>query len=707
MKFIYTLAALLFTALSSSATKVIASSFGYNATNATIAFQNAINNTADTTIIDFVGTGDWNVDAVTFFNLSNKTILFEPGVKLIATAGYASDGCLFRIRYCNGVKVIGNNTLFKMQKAEYTSGEFRHCIAIVDCDNIEVSNITAADSGGDGVFIAAFGPIKLYSENIILRNIVCDNNRRQGISVITVKNLLVEHCIFKNTNGTLPEAGVDFEPDHDYERLENIVFKKCSFTSNYGNGIALALINLNSTSAPVDITFNDCYLSQNHQPSNTYARSEINANSPESNFPTGTVTFNRCLIENSQWSAITARKSAAGYSINFNDCVFKNISQQQINFNNPIWLETLSYDPAPNPAFGGVSFNNQLIEFSSNLAFLHANGWTSSTGLANVTGNITVINPVINTPPVYSNVNSQVNVTYTYNFVSSLPATTVNVNNVTTNFYEAGCSKNIFTYNRSSATNNLPLPVQFNITGAAAPVADYFHIPNFAVIPAGANSINDTLIAIDDAITEPAESVDLTTTASSNYTVGNGSFSTQLFNGACNIVLPVKFLWVNVKRKNSTHEVSFSVANETDNTVYVIEKSTNGSVFEKTGTINITAATANTATHIFIDDRPLSGTNYYRIKQIENNKFYYSATVSITDDNTVFTVYPNPVGNTLYFTTARTIKNVLIFNDKGQLVKTLQPNQNTIDVAGLPKGVYVLKIDTGNEGYKLQQFIKL
>jgi hypothetical protein len=707
MKFIYTLAVLVFIAMQSSATKVIASSFGYNATNATTAFQNAINNPADTTIVDFVGNGEWKIDATTFFNLAGKTILFEANVKVIARSGFTENDNLFRIRYCNGVKIIGNNTLFKMQKAEYTTGEFRHCIAIVDCDNVEVSNITAADSGGDGVFIAAFGPAKLYSENIILRNIVCDNNRRQGISVISVKNLLVEHCIFKNTNGTLPEAGVDFEPDHDYERLENIVFKKCNFTNNYGNGIALALINLSSTSVPVDITFNDCYLSQNHQPSNTYARSEINANSPEANFPTGTVTFNRCLIENSQWSAITARKSASGYSINFNDCVFKNVSQQQLNFNNPIWLETLSYAPAPNPAFGGVSFNNQVIEFSSNLAFLHANGWTGSAGLANVTGNITVVNSVVNLPPVYSNVNSQLNVTYTYNFVSNLPTTTVNVNNITANFYEGSCNKNIFTYNRSSATNNLPLPVQFSIAGLAVSVADYFHIPNFAIIPAGANTINDTLIAIDDAITEPAETVELNTTASSNYTVGNGSFSTLLFNGACNIVLPVKFLWVNVKRKNNIHQVSFSVANETNNTIYVIERSADGSFFEKAGTINIAASTANTATHVFIDAQPLSGINYYRIKQVENNKFYYSATVSIKDNNTAFAVYPNPVGNTLYLTTASLIKSILIFNDKGQLVKTVQPQQNNIDVADLHKGAYLLKINLGNEVYQLTQFIKL
>jgi Secretion system C-terminal sorting domain len=707
MKYVFAIVLLFLVCVKTFASKVIASGYGYNATNATTAFRLAINNPADTTIIDFTGSGEWNVDATIFFNLTNKTILFEPGVKLIATAGYGTDDNLFRIRYCNNVKVIGNNTLFKMQKAEYTSGEFRHCIAIVDCDNIEVSNITAAGSGGDGIFIAAFGPTKFYCENIVLRNMVCDNNRRQGISVITVKNLLVEHCIFKNTNGTLPEAGVDFEPDQNYERLENIIFKKCSFTNNHGNGVALAMINLNSTSVPIDITFNDCYLSQNHQPSNIYAASEINANSTETNFPTGNVIFNRCLIENSQWSAITARKAAASYGINFNDCVFKNISQAQINFNNPIWLETLSYNPAPNAPFGGVSFNNQVIEFNSNMAFLQAYGSTSSAGLANVTGNITVINAVINTPPVYVNVNNQTNAGYTYNFVSSLPASTVNVTDITANFYEVNCSKNIFTYSRSTANNNFPLPVSFNITGTAASLADYFHIPAFAIIPAGENSINDTLIAIDDGIAEPDETVNLSTSAGSNYTIGSGNFSKLLFNGACNIVLPVKFEYINVAKHNANHFIKFAVANETDNTLYSIERSADGINFEIIGIKKTVTSTGN-ATHLFIDTKPLPGKNYYRVKQTENNKFYFSATVGIINNDNQFVIYPNPVGKIIfYFTPATPIKNLQIFNDKGQLVKTVLPGQNSIDVERLPKGMYLLKVDFGNGEYKTQSFIKL
>ncbi len=709
MKYIFTALLLLLIATHTFATKVIASSYGYNAANATTAFKGAINDAADTTVIDFASgsNGDWNIDASVFFNLINKTIIFEPGVKLLATAGYGLDEELFRIRYCNGVKIIGNNTLFKMRKAEYTTGEFRNCIAIVDCDNVEVSNITAADSGGDGVFIAAFGPRKLYCENIILRNIVCDNNRRQGISVITVKNLLVENCVFKNTNGTLPEAGVDFEPDHDYERLENIVFKKCSFTNNYGNGVALAMINLNSTSASIDITFNDCYLSQNHQPSNIYAASEINANAPEVNFPTGSVTFNRCLIENSQWSAITARKAASGYSINFNDCVFKNISQAQINFNNPIWLETLSYNPAPNAPFGGVSFNNQVIEFNSNMAFLQANGSPGSEGLANVTGNITVINPVVNTAPVYVNLNSQTNVTYAYNFAVSLPASTVNVTDVSTNFYEINCSKNIFTYSRSGTANNFPLAIPFTVAGTAAIISDYIHIPSFAIIPAGANSVNDTLIAIDDGVAEPDETVTLTTNASSNYTISNGSFSKLLFNGACSIVLPVKFVSAAVNKQNTNHVLRFTVANETDNVLYEIERSGDGIIFETIGTKKILNSTGD-ATHLFIDTRPLSGKNYYRIKQIENNKFYFSSTVSITNNNDRLVIYPNPVDKTIFFfKSASVIKNIQIFNDKGQLVKTVYAVQNAIDAAGLAKGMYLLKMDFGNGEIKTQSFIKL
>ncbi len=686
----------------------------YLANNATDAFQSAGNFAVDTVIIDFVGNGDWIINTTTFFNLTNKTFLFENEVKLIAAAGYGLNDALLTLRFCNNVKLIGTNTLFKMQKAEYTTGEFRHCFAILDCENIEVSNFIMQDSGGDGIFIAAFAaaPAKQYSENIILKNIICDNNRRQGISLISVQNLLVEHCSFKNTKGTLPEAGLDIEPDLATERIVNVEFRKCSFTSNFGNGIQLAMLNLRNTSAPVSITFNDCYISQNSITTNTapnsfYQKCEISAGASDANFVTGTVNFNRCLVENSQWSAVVARKAANAYGVNFNDCVFRNVSQTNVNFNNPIWFELVSYDAGNNIPFGGVNFYNQLIDFSSNMAFMQVYGSnTNNANLGNVAGNISIKNNTANTNPVYISATNEPSANYTNNFIANYQSTNLDVASTIAAFSEIGCNKKIYTYTRTGLNNSLPLPITYTLAGMATNEKDYFHMPSFAIIPSAINTINDTIIAFYDGIVEVDESINLITNMATNYSIDFGGFSTILKDGKCPIVLPVKFISVNVKKQNAAHLIQFTVDNEENNVTYFIEKSINGIDFYNIGKIEISFANTGYVNHRFTDENPFNGQNFYRIKQIENNKTYFSKTVDIYFSKNEISIYPNPTNGFFKIENFARLKSIQIYNTKAELVLSLNNNQNNFNISTIVNGIYFLKVIDENNIISKIPFVK-
>jgi hypothetical protein len=687
----------------------------YLAVNATDAFQTSGNYPVDTVIIDFVGSGEWIINTTTFFNLTNKTFIFENGVKIIAASGYGLNDCLFKLRFCNGVKLIGTNTLFKMAKQEYTTGEFRHCFSILDCENIEASNFIMQDSGGDGVFIAAFAPLpaKQYCENIILRNIICDNNRRQGISLISVQNLLVEHCSFKNTKGTLPEAGLDLEPDLETERLVNIEFKKCSFTSNFGNGIQLAMLNLRNTSTPISVTFNDCYVSQNSITTNTtpgsfYQKCEISAGASDANFVTGQVNFNRCLVENSQWSALVVRKAASSYGINFNDCVFRNVSQSIINFNNPIWLELVSYNAGFDIPFGGVNFYNQLIDFNTNMPFMQVFGsGTNNANLGNVAGNITVKNNSANTNPLYISTANDPTANFTYNFISNYPSATLNVSSSIASISEITCNQNIFTYARSNTSNTLPMPISYTLSGTANQEKDYFHMPSFAIIPSLSNNINDTIVAFEDLLTEAPEGISTSTNTAENYSISNAGFSTLLRDGGCAIVLPSRFITIVAKRESNDNLIKFMVANEENNTTYIIEKSLNGIHFFDIAKIEVGFANPINATHVFIDKNPSRGINFYRIKQIENGQSFFSSIVNVffTKENDV-AIYPNPATNHIQIYATDILKSIQVFNTNGELVFNLNSNKRKFDISSIANGVYFLRIIDENNIAKKLSFIK-
>ena len=92
---------------------------------------------------------------------------------------------------------------------------------------------------------------------------------RQGISVISVVNMLAENCTMMNTNGTSPAHGVDFEPDVPTERLANITFRRCSSINNQGAGFGFDFAGLTSTHwaagvPAVSLRFEDCTVIGNH-----------------------------------------------------------------------------------------------------------------------------------------------------------------------------------------------------------------------------------------------------------------------------------------------------------------------------------------------------------------------------------------------------------------------------------------------------------
>ena len=262
---------------------VYASDFGFAAGDATTAFQNAILSSADTIMVD-LQSSDWIVGPGKFTDLQNKTIIFDPGVTLIAKHGaYPNYGdCLINLVRAKNLKIIGYGATLQMQKTEYAAlddGEWRHCLAINNGNHIEAYGLNIKDSGGDGLYVSGdpwYGT-QLYSGKILLKDIWCDNHYRQGISVISAQHLLVQNCWFTNTKGTLPMSGMDLEPDSKTHRMVDVVFEKCRFTGNSGNGIQLSFQNLDSTSIPVDITFRDYYVVDNQGIDHPYAAAEIHS----------------------------------------------------------------------------------------------------------------------------------------------------------------------------------------------------------------------------------------------------------------------------------------------------------------------------------------------------------------------------------------------------------------------------------------------
>jgi hypothetical protein len=136
------------------------------------------------------------------------------------------------------VEIIGGKIMGDREIHNGTSGEWGAGIGILGSSNVYISDMYIEDCWGDGIFIGdAWDYSPNYCHNITIEKVICDNNRRQGISVISVKGLVVRDSIFRNTNGTAPMSGIDLEPNTIDQFMLDVLLENIQ---SYNNGTAAA-----------------------------------------------------------------------------------------------------------------------------------------------------------------------------------------------------------------------------------------------------------------------------------------------------------------------------------------------------------------------------------------------------------------------------------------------------------------------------------
>lgn len=497
--------------INARASTVLASTYGYNITDATTAFQAAIQSSFDTIIIDKQA-ANWNVAGNHFADINDKTIIFQPGVVLRALPGRFSglNQCLFRLSRCNNITLIGYGATFIMNKAEYVAlgdSEYRHTLSINNSTNIRILGLTLRDSGGDGIYVGgANGALETrnYSEGIFIEDVRCINHYRQGMSITSVENITVRHCVFTQTNGTLPEAGVDVEPYESYQRVVNLNFEHCVFTRNNWVGLCLALSFLDSTSIPVSIRISDCFFSQNSRPGHPYSTAELFVSADKALPVQGDVLFDRCMIDSSQWTVLYTRKTADAYALTFRDCVFKDIClDQDQQYNEPFFLEVPDYSN-PCAALGGIHFDSVFISYPTAFHLLRVYGWSTLAGVKDITGQLTVLAPQGDSIWLQQ-VQDTINLRLEYALLDSLPQTTLEINSENPNMVECDSTPTSITVRRNSNQLDYPIAYRYKVYGSAS-FGDDVHIPTgMVMIPANTISRQDSLYARQDDKIEPEE----------------------------------------------------------------------------------------------------------------------------------------------------------------------------------------------------------
>ncbi|MEO9003286.1 MAG: T9SS type A sorting domain-containing protein, partial [Ginsengibacter sp.] len=191
--------------------------------------------------------------------------------------------------------------------------------------------------------------------------------------------------------------------------------------------------------------------------------------------------------------------------------------------------------------------------------------------------------------------------------------------------------------------------------------------------------------------------------AANNYWEIN--FSVSGFSGfylsSTTSVLPVRLISFKGLLNADKHvDLDWKVAEQQGIVSYEIEKSTTGNDFDKIGFV--TANNQNSFTYHFADDRPFSGTVFYRLKIIEQDGgFNYSQIISVNyvASNAV-KLYPIPAGSIIYLklNDEKFIdSDAIILDISGKTVKRFTINSilQNIDISLLASGTYYLHLING------------
>jgi hypothetical protein len=173
--------------------------------------------------------------------------------------------------------------------------------------------------------------------------------------------------------------------------------------------------------------------------------------------------------------------------------------------------------------------------------------------------------------------------------------------------------------------------------------------------------------------------------------------------------IPVELFQFDAKPKDKTVVLTWATASEKDNDFFEVERSADGKNFEFIGKVKGLGTTTRRNNYEWWDKMPISGVNYYRLRQVDfNGKTDYSrvVTVQMGHQNQVLKVFPTLFENNISVAWSDAEDHIQIITVQDILGKTVfQKSFNyteggdltTLNLSKLSQGTYFITVKSSKK----------
>ena len=177
-------------------------------------------------------------------------------------------------------------------------------------------------------------------------------------------------------------------------------------------------------------------------------------------------------------------------------------------------------------------------------------------------------------------------------------------------------------------------------------------------------------------------------------------------------VLPIEIMSFGAKKEGNAHKLMWQTTYEANNARFDIERSMNGSGFEKIGEVKGAGNSTQLKDYSFVDERPLTNANYYRLRQVDFGGIESLSNIvalNFTDKISKIKLYPtlsNDIVNIEMPSDMPTKISVSDMLGKVVLVKNTEGGDKArLSLMTLTDGFYVVTVQTNQvlETFKVQK----